>query len=183
MNDTELDRAIAAMPHEKVTKDRIEARILSTDSLVIPNSTVTICHLVLENGYSVLRPAARAREEHEFRVHGKRTAGHGSHALWIQFFFGNGAQDVGDPVPRELHARQRRCGSGKRVLRCLQPRGTLPPIGSRQAFCFSWPRIRRIRPAVFMNCMNAQPYGDDCNGNQLENRPSLCDLVPTHPMP
>lgn len=53
MNDTELDRAIAALPHEKVTKERIEARILSADYLVVPNSTATICHLVLENGYSV----------------------------------------------------------------------------------------------------------------------------------
>lgn len=52
MNDTELDQAIAAMPHEKVTKERIEARIVSADYLVM-NSTVTICSLMLENGYSV----------------------------------------------------------------------------------------------------------------------------------
>ena len=52
MKDAQLEQAIAATPHEKVTKERIEARIVSADYLVI-HSTVTICSLVLDNGYSV----------------------------------------------------------------------------------------------------------------------------------
>lgn len=53
MNDAQLEQAIADRPHEKVTKAGIEARITKVDYMVLPNSTVTICNIVLENGYSV----------------------------------------------------------------------------------------------------------------------------------
>lgn len=53
MNDQQLDAAIAAQPHEKVTKEGIEARIKTADYMVLPNSTVTICNIVLDNGFSV----------------------------------------------------------------------------------------------------------------------------------
>lgn len=53
MNGTQLDQAIAATLHEKVTKERIQARIISADYIVIGNSTVTICNLTLINGFSV----------------------------------------------------------------------------------------------------------------------------------
>ena len=53
MTDSQLDAAIAARPYEKVTKEGIEKRITKEDYMVLPNSTVTICSLTLENGYSV----------------------------------------------------------------------------------------------------------------------------------
>src|SRR5687768_4922146 len=53
MNDTHLSQAIAATPHEKVTKEGIQARIVIADYMVMANSTVTVCNLVLDNGYSV----------------------------------------------------------------------------------------------------------------------------------
>ena len=53
MTNDELDAAIAAQPHEKVTKEGIEARITKVDYAVLPNSTVTICNITLENGFSV----------------------------------------------------------------------------------------------------------------------------------
>lgn len=53
MNDQQLEQAIAAQPHEKVTKESIEARIKSVDYMVVPNSTVTLCNITLENGFSV----------------------------------------------------------------------------------------------------------------------------------
>lgn len=53
MTNEELDKAIAERPYEKVTKEGIEARIKKVDYMVLPNSTVTICNLVLENGFSV----------------------------------------------------------------------------------------------------------------------------------
>lgn len=37
----------------KVTKEHIEARIVDTAYMVLPDSTVTICNLTLENGFSV----------------------------------------------------------------------------------------------------------------------------------
>ncbi len=53
MNDQQLDEAIKATPHEKVTQDGIEARIVGTDYMVLPNSTVTIANIRMENGFSV----------------------------------------------------------------------------------------------------------------------------------
>lgn len=49
----ELEKAIADMPFEKVTKERIESKIVKTDYMVLPDSTVTLCNLTLDNGYSV----------------------------------------------------------------------------------------------------------------------------------
>lgn len=48
-----LDKAIAAQPYPKVTKDSIEAKIAKVDYLVLPDSTVTLCNITLKNGYSV----------------------------------------------------------------------------------------------------------------------------------
>lgn len=53
MNDVQLDKAIASKPYPKVTKEGIEQRISSVDYMVLPNSTVTVCNLKLENGFSV----------------------------------------------------------------------------------------------------------------------------------
>lgn len=53
MDDKQLEQAITSRPYEKVTKDGMEKRIVETDYMVLPNSTVTICSLTMENGYSV----------------------------------------------------------------------------------------------------------------------------------
>ena len=53
MTQEQLDSAIANRPHEKVTKEGIEARITRTDYMVLPNTTVTMCNITLDNGYSV----------------------------------------------------------------------------------------------------------------------------------
>ncbi len=45
--------AIAEMPYPKVTKEIIDARIAKREFMVLPNSTVTICNLTLDNGFSV----------------------------------------------------------------------------------------------------------------------------------
>lgn len=37
----------------KVTKKQIESRIVTTEYIFLPNSTVTICHITLDSGYSV----------------------------------------------------------------------------------------------------------------------------------
>ena len=49
----DLDHAIAATPGEKVTKEYIDSRIVKTDFMVLPGTTVTICSIALDNGYSV----------------------------------------------------------------------------------------------------------------------------------
>jgi hypothetical protein len=52
LNDQQLNDAIAATPHEKVTREGIEARIAEIQYHSLPG-TVTICNIVLENGFSV----------------------------------------------------------------------------------------------------------------------------------
>jgi hypothetical protein len=53
MNDKELEQAIAEQPYEKVTKEGIESKIAAVDYHVLPNSTVTLCNIVMKNGFSV----------------------------------------------------------------------------------------------------------------------------------
>lgn len=48
-----LEMAIASLPYPKVTTASIEKRIRKVDYLVLPDSTVTICNITLENGFSV----------------------------------------------------------------------------------------------------------------------------------
>jgi len=58
MTNEELDEAIANRPYDKVTKERIESRIQNIEYLILPNSTVTICNIILDNGFSVRGEAA-----------------------------------------------------------------------------------------------------------------------------
>lgn len=53
MTGEQLDKAIADRPYPKVTKESIESRIVLVDYIVVPDSTVTICNIRLDNGYSV----------------------------------------------------------------------------------------------------------------------------------
>lgn len=53
MNEQQLQQAIADRPYPKVTAKGIEDRIAKVDYMVLPNSTVTICNITLENGYSI----------------------------------------------------------------------------------------------------------------------------------
>lgn len=53
LDEQQLQTAIDAQPHEKVTKESIERRIVDVGYLVLPGSTVTICNITLENGFSV----------------------------------------------------------------------------------------------------------------------------------
>ena len=53
MSQEELDYKIAARPYDKVTIERINSRIAKTDYIILPNSSVTLCNLTLENGFSV----------------------------------------------------------------------------------------------------------------------------------
>lgn len=53
MTNAELAAALEAQPAPRVTEDQIKQRIRSTDYFVIPGTTVTICQITLDNGYSV----------------------------------------------------------------------------------------------------------------------------------
>lgn len=53
LSGAELDKAIADMPFEKVTKEGIDRKIVKVDYMVLPDSTVTLCNITLDSGYSV----------------------------------------------------------------------------------------------------------------------------------
>lgn len=52
LNDKELDAAIEKTPAPRVTKEYMASRVKGTTFLKV-GETVTICNLVLDNGYSV----------------------------------------------------------------------------------------------------------------------------------
>lgn len=52
MTYDEMIAAIAALPGDKITAADIEARIVDTDFIKI-GATVTVCSILLDNGYSV----------------------------------------------------------------------------------------------------------------------------------
>lgn len=47
-----LEQAIADRPFEKVTKDSIEARMMSVNYFTLPDTTVTVCNITMANGFS-----------------------------------------------------------------------------------------------------------------------------------
>lgn len=58
---------VADRPYPKVTKEGMEKRIIDITYFVIPGSTVTICNITLNNGYSV-RGESACVDERNFDV-------------------------------------------------------------------------------------------------------------------
>lgn len=53
MSEEQLTQALNNRPGETVTREVIRSRIKQVDYTVLPNTTVTICSITLDNGYSV----------------------------------------------------------------------------------------------------------------------------------
>ena len=53
LSSQEKDQAIEAQTFPRVTKEAMEQRIKTSEFIVLPGSTVTVCHMTLDNGYSV----------------------------------------------------------------------------------------------------------------------------------
>ena len=58
----------------KVTPESIEAKIKSVNCAVLPDSTVTVCRIVMQNGYSVIGTSACAHPDNFDENVGKRLA-------------------------------------------------------------------------------------------------------------
>lgn len=58
MNEQELETLLADRPAPRVTLERIEQVIVGVDYHVFPNTTVTVCLLKLQNGFTVLGESA-----------------------------------------------------------------------------------------------------------------------------
>ena len=88
MPDTELAAALEARPAPRVTEDQIKQRIQSTDYFVLPGTTVTICQITLDNGYSVLGESACVSPENFDEAIGRTYAHKNSfRKLWPLFGF------------------------------------------------------------------------------------------------
>lgn len=53
MSNQSLEERIAAKPGRKVTTEYINSRIDYETYTIIPETTVTVCHIQLDNGFSV----------------------------------------------------------------------------------------------------------------------------------
>lgn len=53
MSEADIKAALDATPGERVTMEYMQSRIVGKDFTVLPDSTVTICNITLDNGYSV----------------------------------------------------------------------------------------------------------------------------------
>mgnify|MGYP000025146340 FL=1 len=53
LTDSELDERLAERPAPRVTKEGIESRIVRVQYFILPETTVTVCSLTLDNGYSI----------------------------------------------------------------------------------------------------------------------------------
>jgi Phage protein (N4 Gp49/phage Sf6 gene 66) family len=73
LTNEELDKALAASPAERVTKEYMESRIASTDFTRLAG-TVTICSITLDNGYSVRGESACVNPENYNQQIGEKIA-------------------------------------------------------------------------------------------------------------
>lgn len=88
LNDAQLSEALASRPAPRVTEDEIKQRIRSTDYFVIPGTTVTICQITLDNGYSVLGESACVSPENFDEAIGRSFAHKNAFGkLWPLFGF------------------------------------------------------------------------------------------------
>ncbi|PGH56072.1 hypothetical protein CRT60_21865 [Azospirillum palustre] len=111
LTDDGLSRAIAATPAERVTEEYIRSRIVGTDYMTVPGTTVTICHITLDNGYSVRGESACVNPANFRQDIGERIAHDDAfRKLWPLFGFllaeANHRRGQGVPaVPVDLIAR------------------------------------------------------------------------------
>jgi len=76
MTDQEIEREIQekGLTAPRVTPELIESKIKSEYYHVVPNTTLTICVLTLENGYLVTGESAAASEENFDEEIGRKIA-------------------------------------------------------------------------------------------------------------
>lgn len=87
LNDQELEQKIEATTAPRVTKEQIEARI-SDVTFTRLNDTVTICNIMLDNGYSVRGESACVNPENYRQDIGERIAyDNAFQCLWPVFGF------------------------------------------------------------------------------------------------
>lgn len=88
LNDEQLEKGLAERAATSVTKEYMESRIAKTEFTVIQDSTVTICSITLDNGYSVRGESACVNPANYNKEIGERIAHDNAfNALWPLFGF------------------------------------------------------------------------------------------------
>lgn len=87
ITNDKLDELLAASPAERVTKEYMESRIAASEFTKLA-STVTICNLTLDNGYSVRGESACVNPENYNQQIGEKIAyDNAFRQLWALFGF------------------------------------------------------------------------------------------------
>lgn len=111
LSDEGLEKAIAATPGERVTKEYMASRIAKVDYLTLPGTTVTLCNITLDNGYSVRGESACVDPANFNREIGERIAHDNAFdKLWPLFGFllaeARHRRGAGNPaIPADIIAR------------------------------------------------------------------------------
>jgi len=87
IDDNKLNELLEASPAERITKEHIESRIKEKEFIRI-GETVTLCHITLDNGYSVRGESACVNPENYNQEIGERIAYDNAFGkLWPLFGF------------------------------------------------------------------------------------------------
>ena len=88
ISNDELKEKMKDRPGETVTMDYMESRITETTYQVLPKSTVTLCNIVIDNGYSVRGESACVDPKNFDEEMGKKIAhDNAMNKLWPLFGF------------------------------------------------------------------------------------------------
>lgn len=88
LSNDQLEKALEGLPGERVTKEYIDSRIASVDYSVLPKSTVTVCNITVDNGFSVRGESACVDPANFNREIGEKIAHDNAYAkLWPLFGF------------------------------------------------------------------------------------------------
>lgn len=88
ISDNELEVALASRPAPRVTAEGMKDRIERVDYHVLPGSTVTICNITVNNGFSVRGESACVDPENFDEAIGRKIAfDNAFRQLWPLFGF------------------------------------------------------------------------------------------------
>lgn len=88
ITDEELERLLANSPAERITTEYMESRIKNVAYLFPFDTTTTICHITLDNGYVVIGSSACVNPANYDKEIGKKIAyQHAFGQLWDKFGF------------------------------------------------------------------------------------------------
>lgn len=88
LTDDELAQRLSSLLYPRITKEYIESRIARTFYENYTDSTLTLCHIILDNGYEVIGKAACVYpENYQVQIGQKLAYDDAFRQLWPLFGF------------------------------------------------------------------------------------------------